>query len=132
MLIPILNIYLDPLVETQRSGPSVNLPLQYGTINCLLHADNIFLIAQSAIDLKRLLAIAEVDSVNRVYNFSPYKCVCHTWEIHTSSHSVPLEWENSFCYLGIELNGSGICKLGYDRCLFKIKYVGLCVWLCSV
>ena len=72
VLSPLLySIYLDPLVERLRAhGPRVPLPNSSG-INALLYADDIALIASSPRDLRRLLAIAEEDSLER----SPSKCV---------------------------------------------------------
>ena len=77
VLSPLLySIYLDPLVDKLKSeGPLIPFPHIDGGINCLLYADDIVLIAESSRKLKRLLAIAEVDSIERGYNFSVTKSV---------------------------------------------------------
>lgn len=112
VLSPLLySIYLDPIVERLRTGPSIQLPLNDGKINCLLYADDIAIIAETAAKLKKLLLIAEEDSLARGYRFSPAKCVIVAPGQTTQRiYRLPLERVKSFCYLGVEFGSSGMRK----------------------
>ena len=67
MISPLLySVCIDPLVEALRSGPTIQLE-DNRSINCLLYADDIVLIAKDPSALRQLLSLAEIDSVNRGY-----------------------------------------------------------------
>jgi hypothetical protein len=110
VLSPLLySIYLDPLVDALRQGPSPSLPYNDGRINCFLYADDIALVAHSAADLNSLLAICEADSLQRGYRFSPAKCVVvSSGQTTHRIYGNPISRQDSFCYLGIEFNQFGI------------------------
>ena len=96
-------------------GPRVPLPNSSG-INALLYADDIALIASSPRDLRRLLAIAEEDSLERGYRFSPSKCVVVCMDHSTYRlYDSPLVHQNSFSYLGIEVNCRGIAARNHAK-----------------
>lgn len=110
VLSPLLySIYLDPLVEKLKAhGPRIPLSGS-SALNALLYADDIALIASSPRDLRRLLELAEEDSLERGYRFSPAKCVVVGMDHSTYKlYNAPLVHQRSFCYLGIEVNCRGI------------------------
>ena len=102
VLSPILySIFLDPLVESLKHGPSIRLPFQAEGINCLLYADDIALIANTPRELQRLLQLAQLDSLARGYRFSPTKCVVVSPGHHRHHlYGATLERELFFSYLG--------------------------------
>ena len=111
VLSPLLySIYLDPLVHKLRSsGPRISLPRQTEGINAFLYADDIALIASSPLQLRRLLQIAEADSLARGYRFSPSKCVVVGTDRYPQRlYDAPLVRQSSFCYLGIEVDHRGL------------------------
>jgi hypothetical protein len=80
-----------------------------GDLNCLLYADNIVLIAKSSGHLKKLLAAAEADSIERGYKFSLTKCVVvspgrRVHKLYGSS----LERKEVLPYLGMEVSSKGL------------------------
>lgn len=111
VLSPLLySIYLDPLVDKLRTnGPRISLPHQIEGINSLLYADDIALIASSPYQLRRLLQIAEEDSLERGYRFSPTKCVVVGSDRSPQRlYDSPLLRQSSFNYLGIEIDHRGV------------------------
>ena len=109
VLSPLLySVYLDPLVEKLKAhGPRI--PIGSSGINSLLYADDIALIASSPRDLRRLLKIAEEDSLERGYRFSPHKCIVVGMDRSVYKlYDAPLVHQPSFCYLGIEVNCRGV------------------------
>ena len=113
VLSPVLySIYLDPLVLKLRTeGPSISLPVNNGSINCFLYADDIALVANSAKKLTKLLDIASTDSVMRGYRFSPTKCVVVS--PGKQMYGSPIIRQPSFSYLGIEIGHNGINCLAH-------------------
>lgn len=113
VLSPLLySIYLDPLVESLRAhGEGIMLPIGGRSMNCLLYADDIALIATSPQALDSLLEIAEADSISRGYRFSPSKCVVISPLRPPGSHSLygqALVPATHFNYLGVEFSSLGI------------------------
>jgi hypothetical protein len=127
VLSPLLySIYLDPLSEKLRtSGPRIRLPLKPATegINSLMYADDIALISTSSRNLARLLRLAEQDSMERGYRFSPTKCVVVSQDCFRHRlYGEELKKEQSFCYLGVDMNCRGINeKLHAKRRIEKAK-----------
>jgi hypothetical protein len=127
VLSPLLySIYLDPLSEKLRtSGPRIRLPLKPATegINSLMYADDIALISTSSRNLARLLRLAEQDSMERGYRFSPTKCVVASQDCFRHRlYGEELKKEQSFCYLGADMNCRGINeKLHAKRRIEKAK-----------
>ena len=79
------------------------------SINCLLCADDIVLIAKDPAALRQLLSLAEIDSVNRGYRFSPSKCVLISRLKHPQHlYGQPMTLADHFNYLGDEFRCSGI------------------------
>ena len=114
VLSPLLySIYLDPLVEKLSHGPRISLPHQSDGVNALLYADDIALIASSPHQLRRLLQIAEEDSLSRGYRFSPSKCIVVGSDRQGYRlYDAPLIRQSSFRYLGIDIDHRGVnCKL---------------------
>ena len=109
VLSPLLySVYIDPLVEALRSGPMIQLE-DNRSINCLLYADDIVLIAKDPSALRQLLSLAEIDSVNRGYRFSPSKCVLISRLKHPQHlYGQPMTLADHFNYLGVEFRCSGI------------------------
>ena len=109
VLSPMLySVFIDPITDALRTGPLLTLPNGH-TINCLLYADDIVLIANNPISLKQLLSLAEADSMTRGYRFSPTKCVVispsqSTQELYSSA----IDLKVHFNYLGVEFNSKGI------------------------
>jgi hypothetical protein len=127
VLSPLLySIYLDPLSEKLRtSGPRIRLPLKPATegINSLMYADDIALISTSSRNLARLLRLAEQDSMERGYRFSPTKCVVVSQDCFRHRlYGEELKKEQLFCYLGVDMNCRGINeKLHAERRIEKAK-----------
>lgn len=120
VLSPLLySIYLDPLVEKLRTmGSRIRLPLKPVSegINALMYADDIALIANSSRNLKRILELAEEDSIDRGYRFSPTKCVVVSQDnTRYRLYGTDLTKENSFCYLGVDINCLGICESAHVK-----------------
>jgi hypothetical protein len=109
VLSPLLySIYIDPLVETLRTGPKIEFSNGH-SINCLLYADDIVIIARDPTSLRQLLLLAEADSISRGYRFSPTKCVTLSQQLHNQQlYDSVLPIESHFNYLGVEINCSGI------------------------
>ena len=113
------SISLDPLVEKLRDmGPRICLPHSPDTIgiNALMYADDIAIIAKSSRDLTRLLKLAEEDSIARGYRFNPAKCVIVGQDRSRKRlYGAELTREQSFCYLGIEVDCRGIQEKSHAR-----------------
>ena len=105
VLSPLLySIYLDPLVnKLRRNGPPISLPHQTEGFNSLLYADDIASIASSPLQLRRLLQIAEADSLERGYRFSPVECVVVGSDRYPQRLYDSLR-QYSFNYLGVEVD----------------------------
>jgi hypothetical protein len=120
VLSPLLySIYLDPLVAKLRTmGSRIRLPSKPVSeeINALMYADDIALIANSSRNLKRILELAEEDSIDRGYRFSPTKCVVVSQDnTRYRLYGTDLTKENSFCYLGVDINCLGICESAHKN-----------------
>ena len=138
VLSPLLySIFLDPLAEKLRTqGNGIALPFGNRSMNCLLYADDIALIASSYDDLTELLRIAEFDSLERGYRFSPPKCVIlspfRPPGVHTL-YQIPLANESHFNYLGVEFDNRGIAEYLHvenrirkaDKSLQFLRQVGM-------
>ena len=101
VLSPLLySVYLDPLVEKLSQGPRMSLPHHSEGVNALLYADDIALIASTPQELRLLLQIAEQDSQDRGYRFSPSKCIVigSDREVYRL-YNTPLIRQSSFRYL---------------------------------
>jgi hypothetical protein len=74
-----------------------------------MYADDIALISTSSRNLARLLRLAEQDSMERGYRFSPTKCVVVSQDCFRHRlYGEELKKEQSFCYLGVDMNCRGI------------------------
>ena len=117
VLSPLLySVYIDPLVEKLRAGPLIPFTHLDGGLNSLLYADDVVLVARNGRHLKRLLEIAQEDSLARGYRFSPTKCaVISNDNVPKRLYNADVPSVQSFCYLGMDMTAAGVDEIAHAK-----------------
>ncbi|KAG0966415.1 hypothetical protein G6F31_004783 [Rhizopus arrhizus] len=106
------SVYINQLPAQLRpqAFPSSSLPLEIiPSLNCLLYADDVVLIAERS-NLVDLLRKCENHSIQMGYKWNPSKCVIldsSTDSITYTLYDQPLPRETTFAYLGVPFKPGG-------------------------
>lgn len=108
MLSPFLySVFIDDLPDALAKCQKVGA--HRASTNILMHADDIALIFRSRLNMQRMLNICETHTRSNRYQFNVQKCATMSrTNTKFKLGSVDIPSSDTFTYLGVELNTSGI------------------------
>ena len=108
VLSPLLySIFINTLPEALEAGPRIIVGS--AAVNCILYADDIVLISNSATHLKLLLKMCEAHARRNRYAFNVAKCaVISPDDVVFTLENQRIRRAESFIYLGVDIDRKGI------------------------
>jgi hypothetical protein len=136
VLSPLLySIFIDDIQLALSAGPKLQVGNSDLSVNCLLYADDIAIIAKTPHELQLLLDICDNHSMLNAYRFNVDKCeIIDSMNRKFQIYKMDLKNSETFKYLGvwIEANGINIKRQLNDQAnaakaaAYRYRAVGIC------